>query len=76
MDPVVKTVTDKYLERSEVGFKKYGTNLTRNDLNLDQWLVHLQEELMDATLYIERIRIELKNLESELPDEVMKRIRK
>ena len=49
-DQIVKSVLAKYVERSNTGLKKYGTPLTRNDLTLDQWLTHLQEELMDATL--------------------------
>jgi hypothetical protein len=32
----------------------------RDDLNLIEWLNHLQEELMDATLYIEKLKAELK----------------
>jgi hypothetical protein len=58
-DQIVKSVLAKYVERSNTGLKKYGTPLTRNDLTLDQWLTHLQEELMDATLYLERIKKEI-----------------
>tara|TARA_R110000803_G_scaffold27011_2_gene63340 strand:+ start:471 stop:662 length:192 start_codon:yes stop_codon:yes gene_type:complete len=53
MDPIVKQVTDKFKSRSEVGIKKYGTTLEDN--NTDDFLNHLQEELMDATLYIEKL---------------------
>lgn len=55
-DEIVKRVLAKYVERSNVGLKKYGTPLTRNDLTLDQWIEHLQQEMMDATLYLERIK--------------------
>jgi hypothetical protein len=58
-DQIVKSVLAKYVERSNAGLKKYGTPLTRNDLTLEQWLNHLQEELMDATLYLERIKKEI-----------------
>lgn len=58
-DQIVKSVLAKYVERSNTGLKKYGTPLTRNDLTLDQWITHLQEELMDATLYLERIKKEI-----------------
>tara|TARA_R110000796_G_scaffold52905_2_gene124534 strand:+ start:600 stop:800 length:201 start_codon:yes stop_codon:yes gene_type:complete len=54
-DTIVKKVVDKYQERSAVGIKKYGTTLDRNDLELKEWIIHLQEELMDATLYLEKI---------------------
>jgi hypothetical protein len=34
--------------------------MERDDLSLDEWLTHLQEELMDATLYIEKLKTEIK----------------
>lgn len=55
-DPIVLKVLAKYYERSQTGIKKYGRTLDRDDLNLIDWLNHLQEELMDATLYIEKIK--------------------
>ena len=58
MDPIVKQVTDKFKSRSEVGIKKYGTTLEDN--NTDDFLNHLQEELMDAVLYIEKLKSERK----------------
>jgi hypothetical protein len=57
-DKYVDRVLKRFNERSEVGIKKYSTTLERNDLNVLEWLTHLQEELMDATLYIERLKDE------------------
>lgn len=57
-DSVVNSVVNKFKTRSDVGIKKYGTTLDRNDVSFDGWLNHLQEELMDAILYLERIRNE------------------
>lgn len=54
-DPIVKSVLKKYKQRSKVGIEKYGTTLDREDLTDKEWFTHLQEELMDATLYVERI---------------------
>ena len=51
----MNNVIEKYVSRSEVGMRKYGTNLERTDLSEEDWLVHLQEELMDASLYIEKL---------------------
>jgi hypothetical protein len=59
-DPIVLKVLSKYYERSQLGIQKYGRTLDRDDLNLIEWLNHLQEELMDATLYIEKLKQELK----------------
>lgn len=58
VDPIVKSVVNDYYQRSKVGRKKYGTTLAMNKLNFLEWLQHLQEELMDATLYIERLKKE------------------
>tara|TARA_R110000803_G_scaffold29526_1_gene67253 strand:- start:566 stop:850 length:285 start_codon:yes stop_codon:yes gene_type:complete len=55
-DKYVQSVKEKFEERSQTGIKKYNTTLEREDLNIDEWLSHLQEELMDATLYIERLK--------------------
>jgi len=55
MDSVTKSVLDKYLDRAIAGKNKYGTDMDRNDLNVVQWLQHLQEEMMDATLYVEKL---------------------
>ena len=60
IDTIVDSVRFKYKRRSEVGIDKYGTTLDRDDLDVVQWLTHLQEELMDATLYVEKlIRLEV-----------------
>ena len=60
LDPIIKRVVSKFVKRSEVGFKKYGVTLMDDNTNLDGWLNHLQEELMDAVNYIERAREEIK----------------
>ncbi len=59
-DPIVLKVLAKYYERSQLGIKKYGRTLDRDDLSITDWLNHLQEELMDATLYIEKLKADLK----------------
>jgi hypothetical protein len=48
------------IAREKTGFEKYNTNTDRKDLTLGEWLNHLQEELMDATIYIERLKKDLK----------------
>jgi hypothetical protein len=59
MDKFVESVIEKYKQRSEIGIKKYGTTLERDDLDFLDWLNHLQEELMDGSLYVERLKHEL-----------------
>jgi hypothetical protein len=52
-DAIVENVIQKYIERSEVGIKKYGTTLDGN--NSDNFLLHAQQEAMDLSLYLEKI---------------------
>jgi hypothetical protein len=55
-DSVVRSVIEKFAQRSKVGQEKYGTTLDRTDLKTLDWIVHTQEELMDAILYLERLK--------------------
>ena len=68
-DPVVERVVDKFVERSDVGFKKYGTTLEDERRikmkDLHKYLNDIQEELMDAVLYIQSARDELQDLDEE-----------
>ena len=64
-DPVVESVVDKFVSRSDVGFAKYGKTLRDDKSDLFAWANHLQEELMDAVLYMQRLKEELTDLEQE-----------
>lgn len=59
-DKYVESVKKKFEIRSQTGIKKYNTTLEREDLNLLDWLEHAQEEAMDLTLYLEKIKAVLK----------------
>jgi len=56
-DTILESLLTKFRQRSEVGQRKYNTTLDRKDLSYEQWLNHLQEELMDACLYVEKIKV-------------------
>lgn len=63
-DSIVFSVVSKFMERSQFGKKKYGTDLDRTDLSVLDWIQHAQEEHMDAILYLEKLKktlIESKN---------------
>ena len=68
-DPVVERVVDKFVSRSDVGFEKYGTTLEDERRlkmkGLQKYLNDIQEELMDAVLYIQTARDELQDLHEE-----------
>jgi hypothetical protein len=65
MSKYEEQVIKKIRERAEVGKNKYGVTMERTDLNTLEWLVHLQEELMDASVYVERLLNDLKRFELE-----------
>jgi hypothetical protein len=54
-DTVVESVIEQFRERSAVGIKKYNTTLDRKDLSTREWQNHMKFELMDATLYLEKL---------------------
>ena len=68
-DPVVERVVNKFVDRSNTGFEKYGTTLqderTLKMKGLQKYLNDIQEELMDAVLYIQAARDELQDLNEE-----------
>ena len=68
-DPVVRSVVDKFVSRSDVGYSKYGTTLDDERRlkmkGLQKYLNDVQEELMDAVLYIQSARDELQDLTEE-----------
>ena len=72
-DPVVKRVVDKFKTRSDEGYRKYGTTLheerTTKMKGLTKYLIDIQEELMDAILYVQTAREELKDILDEISEE-------
>jgi hypothetical protein len=62
-DKVVLQVIDKLSSRSARGMSKYGTSLERDDLTLEEWLIHLQEELLDGANYVQVLLNKVQELE-------------
>ena len=64
-DPVVERVVDKFISRSDIGYDKYGQTLDKERKtkvkDLAAYLNDVQEELMDAILYIQAAREELQD---------------
>ena len=59
-DRNVENVIKDLRWRAEKGLQKYGVTTERKDLSVIEWLQHLQEELMDATVYIEKLKSQIK----------------
>ena len=62
IDQNVEEVRAMLAARAIVGFKKYDCTTERQDLTTEQWLQHLQDELMDACVYVQRLKKDLKAL--------------
>jgi hypothetical protein len=56
LSKIEDSVCKKIQERAKVGKEKYGTTMERDDLTFQEWVTHLQEELMDAIVYIEKLK--------------------
>ena len=68
-DPVVERVVEKFVDRSNVGYEKYGTTLHEERVTklkgLYKYINDVQEELMDAILYIQAAKEEIQDLSEE-----------
>jgi hypothetical protein len=68
-DPVVERVVEKFVSRSDIGYAKYGNTLhderTKKMKGLFKYLNDVQEELMDAVLYIQACKEEIQDLTEE-----------
>ena len=68
-DPVVRNVVDKFVSRSDIGYEKYGSTLDDERRlkmkGLTKYLTDVQEDLMDAILYIQAARDELRDMSEE-----------
>ena len=64
-DSVVDAILNKFVDRAEMGFKKYSNTLDRKDLSKVEWINHAQEELMDGILYLQRLKQEINDQATE-----------
>jgi len=60
MSRIEDIVCKKIQKRAEVGLKKYGVTVDRNDFTVQEWLQHFQDELMDGAIYAQKLLEELK----------------
>ena len=55
-DPIIEKVVDQLVSRSDVGYEKYGVTLDEDVKDIQKWLQHLQEQLLDASNYVEKLK--------------------
>lgn len=55
LDSNVRAVQDLLARRAAIGLTKYGVTTERTDLTALEWNRHLQAELLDAAVYLQRL---------------------
>jgi len=55
IDTINSAIARRIVQRAAKGHAKYGTTMDRDDLTSVEWMRHLQEELMDAVVYLEKL---------------------
>lgn len=66
-DSVVESIIMKFVQRSQFGKEKYGPDLDRTDLQVQDWITHAQEELMDGILYLEKLKQTVNTSQNKFP---------
>lgn len=61
-DTIVASIIREFAKRAKFGHQKYGVTMDREDIDLEGWLTHLQEELMDGLLYLLKVKVLLKEM--------------
>jgi hypothetical protein len=66
MSHILNELIKDFEAREQKGLETYNTTLDRKDLTLLDWMKHLREELMDASLYLKKLEYEItKNVEQD-----------
>jgi hypothetical protein len=58
-DPIVNRILQRFIQRSDEGMERFGVTMADNDQPTGFWIEAAQEELMDAILYLERLKQEI-----------------
>lgn len=55
IDSINSAIASRIVQRASIGHAKYGTTMDRQDLTEVEWMKHLQEELLDSVVYLEKL---------------------
>ncbi len=56
MSKIIDLIKQDLEQREQKGLDTYGTTVDRKDLTTQEWLQHLYEELLDAAVYIKKLK--------------------
>ena len=66
MDSILTELLEKYVQRAEIGKAKYNIDMDRDDLSITEWVSNAQEEAMDLSIYLTKIKRELEFKNNQL----------
>ena len=66
MDSILTELLEKYVQRAEIGKAKYNMDMDRDDLSITEWVSNAQEEAMDLSIYLTKIKRELEFKNNQL----------
>jgi len=66
MDSILTELLEKYVQRAEFGKAKYNMDMDRDDLSITEWVSNAQEEAMDLSIYLTKIKRELEFKNNQL----------
>jgi hypothetical protein len=66
MDSILTELLEKYVQRGEFGKVKYNMDMDRDDLSITEWVSNAQEEAMDLSIYLTKIKRELEFKNNQL----------
>jgi len=72
-DRLIRGIIRRMVRRAEDGVRTYGGTMEEADKPVDEWIVDAQEELWDAIVYLEKIRIDYADLLTEVKQNATKK---
>ncbi len=67
-DPNVAAVKARMDQREAKGMQTYGVDTTRDDLSTLDWLQHAQDEMLDGSVYLERLKADVRQMAARIAE--------
>ena len=67
-DKLVQRVIDRIAKRSDKGIKKFGNTMVESKKPMIAWINDTQEELADAIIYLEKVKLNMEEDSKLLED--------
>lgn len=74
MSRIEDAIAKRLQDRAAFGAQKYGVTMERTDLQFVDWLKHIQEELLDGAVYIEKVLEDFQKEGKEVSESYNKKV--